>query len=261
MYRLIVDSLSNQRLYTLIHDFLNRELVYITFTVLATSAAVIWLQLWINLARKGTIDSKFSRKIIHTGSAPLFIALFPLFSEGASSKYFAAAVPFSQLVRLVISAKSSDEQGTPGLVGAVSRTGEKKEALQGPFYYNIILFLVSLFAFRSSVPGVFVISQMAAGDGMADIIGRRFGSVKWPFMKEKSIAGTIGFIVSAFLVSMALLGLYNYTGCISLNIIDDWPTILLISVICAFVELVPGIDDNISVSAAAYLVSSYFFPT
>lgn len=34
------------------------------------------------------------------------------------------------------------------------------------------------------------ISQMAAGDGMADIIGRKFGSAKWPFSKDKSYAGT-----------------------------------------------------------------------
>ena len=237
-------------------------------TTLGAVAAVLWLQMWIQLAKGGKMNSKLSRKIIHSGSAPLYLALFPLFSDEAFPNLFAASVPFSQLLRLVISAKRSindnNDSETPGLVKAISRSGAGKEALEGPFYYNVVLFLVSLFAFRSSIPGVFVISQMAAGDGMADIIGRRFGKVKWPFSKSKSIAGTIGFVVSAFLVSCGLLSLYTATGYVSVNLNEQWPQVLLISVLCAMVEvLIPPsiIDDNISVSVAAFLISGFVFRT
>ena len=255
---------------------LRNSLVYLTdlspvanniaCTALGATAAVLWLQIWITLAKEGKVDPKLSRKIIHSGSAPLYLALFPLFSDEAYPNLFAAAVPLSQLIRLVLSVQKSDQGGdkgdNSGLVNAISRSGAAKEALQGPFYYNIILFLVSLLAFRSSIPGVFVIAQMAAGDGMADIIGRRYGKVKWPFSESKSIAGTLGFMVSAFIVSCGLLSLYTATGCMSVNVSESWPQILLVSVICGMVEvLIPSsvLDDNISVSVAAYLTSGLIF--
>lgn len=42
--------------------------------------------------------------------------------------------------------------------------------------------------------------------------GRRFGTVKWPFAPNKSIAGSVGFVVAGFAVSVGLLALMNYTG-------------------------------------------------
>eukprot|EP00961_Rhodomonas_salina_P248298 3355992-Rhodomonas_salina.1 len=36
-------------------------------------------------------------------------------------------------------------------------------------------------ATRQTVPAIAAISQMAAGDGVADIVGRKFGTVKWPW--------------------------------------------------------------------------------
>ena len=210
----------------------------IACTSLAAAAALLWLQVWISFAKRGKIEPKLSRKIIHTGSAPLYLALFPLFSDDSYANIFAASVPLSQLLRLVSSYYSSNNSENAGLVNAISRTGNKREALEGPFYYNVILFLVSLFAFRT-IPGVFVIGQMAAGDGMADIVGRRFGSVKWPFSKSKSIAGSLGFVAGAFVVTCGLLVLYTATGCLSIDIGEVFPQVLLVSVICALVELLP----------------------
>lgn len=55
---------------------------------------------------------------------------------------------------------------------ACHRSGSKSEALGGPLLYTIVLFLGTLLFFRDSPIGVVAISQMAAGDGIADIIGR-----------------------------------------------------------------------------------------
>ena len=126
---------------------LRNSLVYLTdlspvanniaCTALGATAAVLWLQIWITLAKEGKVDPKLSRKIIHSGSAPLYLALFPLFSDEAYPNLFAAAVPLSQLIRLVLSVQKSDQGDNSGLVNAISRSGAAKEALQGPFYYNI----------------------------------------------------------------------------------------------------------------------------
>lgn len=52
------------------------------------------------------------------------------------------------------------------------RSGSNSEALGGPLLYTIMLFLGTLLFFRGSPIGVVAISQMAAGDGIADIVGR-----------------------------------------------------------------------------------------
>lgn len=68
-------------------------------SVVVAGESMIWLKLWSTLASNGALDSKLTRKIIHTGSAPLFIAHWPLYSHLPSAKYFAAAVPFLQTLR------------------------------------------------------------------------------------------------------------------------------------------------------------------
>ena len=69
---------------------------------------------------------------------------------------------------------------------------------------------------------------------------RRFGSVKWPFSEKKSYAGSAAFVVGAFIVCTGLLSLLSFTGSLEgLNVASKLPQILLISVICALVELIP----------------------
>ncbi len=49
---------------------------------------------------------------------------------------------------------------------------------QGPLYYCIVLIFVALLCWRDSPAGVVAISLMCGGDGLADIVGRRFGTVR-----------------------------------------------------------------------------------
>jgi hypothetical protein len=67
----------------------------------ALGGATVWLKIWLSLAKNGKIDSRLSRKIIHCGSAPLFICLWPLYSSnGLSSRAIAAFIPLVQIIRL-----------------------------------------------------------------------------------------------------------------------------------------------------------------
>lgn len=66
----------------------------------ALGGSIAWLQIWITLAKEGKIDPRLSRKIIHCGSGPLFILLWPLYSSnGITSRAIAASIPFIQLTR------------------------------------------------------------------------------------------------------------------------------------------------------------------
>lgn len=66
----------------------------------ALGASVAWLQIWITLAKQGKIDPRLSRKIIHCGSGPLFIFLWPLYSSDCLvSRAVAASIPLIQMTR------------------------------------------------------------------------------------------------------------------------------------------------------------------
>lgn len=240
-------------------------------SALSVGGTIVWLQIWIGLAKRGVIESKLSRKIIHTGSAPLFMFLWPLFSSSPNAKYFAAGVVVLQMTRLVVAGSlkagmSGDKVGlvasnSQDLVNAISRSGASKEALGGPLIYTIVLLLSTLLCFRENPAGVVAVTQMAAGDGMADIIGRRFGTTKWPFAKDKSIEGSLAFVFFAFVVTSGILALYHATGFLDLDVSVKWPIVLAISVLCAVVEVLPVGEDNITVPLAAAGLSAVLLRT
>ena len=245
----------------------------IAASTLSVGGTIVWLQIWIGLAKQGKIEPTLSRKIIHTGSAPLFMCLWPLFSSTPNAKYFAGGVVALQMTRLIVAGtlkqnlyqKSQQNQpekssGTKSLVAssseelvnAISRSGSKSEALGGPLVYTIMLLVSTLLWFRESPAAAVAISQMAAGDGMADIIGRRWGRSKWPFAAKKSVEGSLAFVLSAFVVTCGLLALYHATGFLpSTDVSQKWPVVLGISILCAAIELLPVGEDNYTVPIAA----------
>ena len=233
-------------------------------SLLCAVLGTVWVKVWTSATKNNLITPVFSRKIIHTTSAPLFMLFWPLFSSSDYARFFAGVVPALNAFKLYL-AGSDREGGDKELANAVSRSGDIKEALGGPFLYTIILFSATVISWRTSLPGIVAVSTMAAGDGMADIIGRRFGKTnKWFFSESKSIAGSIAFCLSAFLVSMALIlwldfstgGIDAITG-MGLESIST--RIGVISILCTAIELVPGADDNWTVPLAAALLTQFLF--
>lgn len=71
-------------------------------------------------------------------------------------------------------------------------------------------------------------------------INRRYGSIKWPFSEKKSYAGSAAFVAGAFTTSTVLLAFLSVTGSlVGINVMNLLPQLLLISILCALVELVP----------------------
>ncbi|GMH48623.1 hypothetical protein TrRE_jg12537 [Triparma retinervis] len=163
-------------------------------------------------------------ELIHTLSIPLFLLVWPFFSQSDPySNYVAATVPMANMWKII----SAGQGGEDGLGKAVSRSGDEKE--------------------------------MAAGDGMADIIGRRFGSTKWRPSSLKSVQGTLGFIVAASLATLALLTYYSFvtsrpTG---LGGWDLAARVAGISVVCGIVETAEVGDDNFTVPIAGTVLGGY----
>jgi dolichol kinase len=128
------------------------------------------------------------------------------------------------------------------LVRAISRSGDKKEALEGPRVYTLVLVAATAFGWRSLV-SVVAVNQMAIGDGMADIIGRKFGRNRWPKWIEKSgkksVEGSVAFAFFAFVACALMVELFKLSGLAAIGAAQAAPALLLISVVAAIVELLP----------------------
>lgn len=221
------------------------------------------------LANSSTITPKLGRKLLHMTCAPGFLLAWPFFTDLPSARWVAAAVPVLSILRLFRA--SFGVPSVSGLVRAVSRSGSSSEVLGGPLYYTVVLLLATVFGWRSPIAAI-AVCQMAIGDGVADVFGRKYGKTKWQFNPSKSIEGSAAFVAGGFLASMGMVSLLHATGYTSLTAMGAASTILLISVLSAAMELVSGIclfpwrssdrcyiglDDNISVPAFAALLA-YF---
>lgn len=67
----------------------------------------------------------------------------------------------------------------------------RQELLRGPLLYIAIVVSVTLLFWRDSPIGLLVLCLLCGGDGLADIVGRRYGSTKLPFNHRKSWAGSL----------------------------------------------------------------------
>ncbi|KAL5139318.1 putative phytol kinase 1, chloroplastic [Glycine soja] len=181
-------------------------------------------------------------------------------SNSPKARYFAAFVPLVNCLRLLVNGLSlaSDE----GLIKSVTREGDPLELLRGPLYYVLILILSALVFWRESPIGVISLAMMCAGDGIADIIGRRYGSMKIPYNEHKSLAGSMSMLVFGFLVSIGMLYYYSVLGHVQLDWASTLPRVAFISFVATLVESLPitkVVDDNISVPLATMAVAFFTF--
>lgn len=229
---------------------------------------------------KQWIQSRDARKIIHTCSAPLFILFWPLFTtHHPSSRIFAAMVPILNGLRLYIAANSpnannnnnnntASSSSESALAQAVSRSGDSKEALGGPFIY-VMMLAMSIMCFWTDAPhGIVAMSTLAAGDGMADLVGRRYGAntARWPYNTKKSIVGSLAFVVASTITAFTLILWIQYTHSGLLTLSAQYTTseiainVALISIVAAIVETIPWLgDDNYTVPISAAIVSLVLF--
>jgi len=197
---------------------------------------------------------------VHVLSGVLFMASWPLFSNSTEARYFAAVVPFLNSLRLLIYGLRlyTDE----ALVKSVSREGKPEELLRGPLYYVLVLLFSVLVFWRESPIGVVSLSMMSGGDGFADIVGRRYGSVKLPFNQKKSWIGSISMFISGFLLSSIMLFYFSSLGYIHVSWEEAFSKLALVALAATVVECIPAtdvVDDNISVPLASMLVALLLF--
>ena len=216
--------------------------------VLASSSLVVGKK-YISTLSKININPNLSRKIIHISCAPFFIMTWPLYNK-FFPQYWGSSVPFISSIYLIFKKNN--------LKKAISRSGNSNELLKGPLIYTIILTYITFYYWLHNIIGILTMLQLSVGDGFADIIGRKYGKHKWFFNNKKSVEGTIGFCLSSFFSSLFFIHLLDYFGIyFKINIYK----LFLLSIFSSLIELIPYIDDNISIPLCIIVFNKFLLKT
>ena len=160
-----------------------------------------------------------------------------LFPNTSASRYIAALVPLAITLQffLVGIGVIKDEAA----VQAMSRSGDPREILRGPLFYGLIFVICTILFWYDTPIGIVALMQMCGGDGLADILGRRYGRTRIPWNRQKSWMGSLGMFLGGLSLSVLILFIYVWIGIFSFPILDIIPILLLISVAATLVETLP----------------------
>ncbi len=234
---------------------LNNNLLALMVTLFI---ALAWLRLMDFAAQRGWISSRLSRKIIHIGTGPIFILCWVFFSDTEQARFLAALVPGGITLQFLLVGLGilRDE----GSVQSMTRHGDRREILRGPLLYGIVFVILTLIYWRESPIGIVALMVLCGGDGLADIIGRRFGTQKLPWNKEKSWIGSLGMLLGSWFFAMAIMAFFIAQGFFSFSLIEIILPVTLIALVSTLVESLPVHDvDNLTISLAAVIVGQMLF--
>ena len=226
--------------------------------IITFGVALLWLRINDFAAHRGWISSQLSRKFIHMGTGPLYVLCWLLYDDAFYVRYLAAMVPLVITGQFVLVGLGViDDQAA---VKAMSRTGDRREILKGPLFYGLIFILMTIIYWYDTPIGIVALMLMCGGDGLADILGRRYGKYKLPWSSQKSWIGSLGMFLGGWLFSGLILIAFVLAGIFP----ADWNVYIIgISIIalgCTIVESLPIRDiDNITVTITAVLLGHLLF--
>jgi phytol kinase len=216
------------------------------------ASALLWLRMMDAIAHQGWLTPQLSRKVIHIGTGPLFVLCWPLFSHAFSARFFAALIPLTITLQFI--AIGLGWLQDPAAVQAMTRTGNPQEILRGPLYYGLVFVICTVIFWRTSPVGIMALMLMCGGDGLADIIGRRFGTQKLPFNAEKSWAGSTAMLGGSICFAFGMLVWFNHLRLFetTLNLGQTVIIVGAIALVATVVEALPLRDiDNLTLTAVA----------
>jgi len=188
--------------------------------------------------KKKLIGEEGARKFIHIGVSNWWILAMVFFKDD-NAIWFAIIPPITFIVLNYISYKQN-------LFKAMERGGNGN---LGTVYFPIsllVLVILTFGIFDAPYIGAIGILIMGYGDGLAAVIGTKYGKHKLLF--GKSYEGTITMFLSSLVVAMIVLSIYQVEGFILLSI--------GVAFIASIVELITrrGLD-NLTVP----LITSFAF--
>jgi dolichol kinase len=177
---------------------LYNNLLAALFTIIYVFGLVALMEVFVT--RFG-LARDLSRKITHIG-AGMIIAFLPLFDDSHWSKYLNVSIFVIWIVLLIQKGLFADVNDEA--VKTMTRTGDRRELLKGPLYFVIVATICGTL-FYKTFEGVLAMSILGWGDGMAPVVGSRYGKIKYRILSPKSVEGSLTMFVSAFVASLLLI--------------------------------------------------------
>uniref|UniRef100_A0A0D9XN77 Phytol kinase n=1 Tax=Leersia perrieri TaxID=77586 RepID=A0A0D9XN77_9ORYZ len=203
---------------------------------------------------------KLCRKFVHITVGLVYFLMWPLFSaDDVYAPFLASLVIAFNIIKVTLIGLGFVKDD--GVVNSMTRNGDRRELLKGPLYYACAITLTTVIFWRTSPISIAVICNLCAGDGVADIAGRRFGHVKLPHNPEKSYAGSIAMFLSGFLASILYMCYFHLFRFVE----ENWSMVIafgVTSLAAAIVEAFPiskRLDDNLTVPIASVLIGVLVF--
>lgn len=203
---------------------------------------------------------KLCRKLVHITVGLVYFLMWPLFSaDDVYAPFLASLVIAFNIIKVTLIGLGIVKDD--GVINSMTRNGDRRELLKGPLYYACAITLATVIFWRTSPISIAVICNLCAGDGVADIAGRRFGHVKLPYNPDKSYAGSIAMFLAGFLASILYMCYFHLFGFVE----ESWSMVIafgVTSLAAAIVESLPistRLDDNLTVPLASVLVGVLVF--
>ncbi|MCC7118435.1 MAG: phosphatidate cytidylyltransferase [Anaerolineales bacterium] len=226
--------------------------------IITFAISLIFLRSMDFIAHRGWMDSKLSRKIIHIGTGPIFVLCWLLFNDAPEARWLAALVPFMITIQFALIGLGvlKDEAS----VKAMSRTGDPKEILRGPLYYGIAFVALTLIFWKDSPIGIIALMMLCGGDGIADLVGRKFKSAKLPWSPQKSVAGSLAVLLGGWILAALIVFIYVSMGRFAGTFVNYLLPMASMAVVGMLVESLPYPDiDNLTLPLTCALVGLAFF--
>lgn len=243
----------------------NRVLIWdIIASIISLTVVMSVVQINGIIQKKGLLPTVITRKVVHLLVAPVFMITWQLYSGEWTSRYTAMLVPLLFVGMFLAIGKRWIED--EAFVRSMSRSGEPEELLKGTLYYAIIVVLSTILWFYLPVTGLsdanpiafILFGCLAGGDGLADIIGRRYGGrIRFGFGgSEKTLMGSIGMFIGSMLFSMALIWIFSLETS-AMSVQSLFIPITLISLVATIVEaLSPKSLDNIIIVLSVLIMTT-----
>ena len=228
-------------------------------TAVTLILALTWLRINDYFAHKGWISGQISRKVIHTGTGPIFVLCWLLFPDEPLSRYLAACIPLLISIDfLLVGLGLLKDQAS---VDAMTRRGDRKEILRGPLIYGIAFVALTIVFWKENPAGVTALMMLSGGDGLADIMGKKFGSVVLPWSKKKTWVGSAAMFLGGIGFTLIVIFAFIQAGIWKFSFESIVFPVLVIGLVCTAVESLPIEEyDNVTVPLAAILLGINLLP-
>ena len=225
--------------------------------LLATAVVLIYVLSLVAMCdifvKRAWISSALSRKIVHIGAAS-WLLFWPLYSSTEDGPFWRlnVFVPAAKGLELFVKGAIIRDPNDKD-VRSMSRSGNPSELLLGPLQFTGVMTIVGLFLFRQNV-ACLIMAAVGVGDGIAPLVGGRFGRHKYrsPLVSKKegakSFEGSVGVFVGT------VVGYYAYSWiAIPSEPLVGIPPLCWYALTATLVEgLAPSNIDNIAIPVAIY---------